>query len=342
MDRMFRMSGSGVAIFLVAVLSMAPSCPRHIVGEPEADGAGVRIGKHTIDGVSTQTVDLVPDPGAPPSARVFIPSTARLTPLYTVEVTVGFPDPADAASFAGHAGLENRVTGSSPLDFHGIYIRSTPGGPQAFSVIAVGGGLLLGGSPVTFPGANWVDLRITNNGSGVYFYARRTGDPDFIWIQGQPAPAGVYSPGIAAYDFGGGPSFSFLDPVVTHEPDPQDPVVFENAYEALIDSMFRDVCFPLEHAGSLAAGPGPDITAAATIIDGLAAGLPALRSSVTALPADTPGQQDFLTGFERSLVKLEKQVLKARKTANRGKSPLKTIAKARLLLDSMIGALRQR
>jgi hypothetical protein len=156
-------------------------------------------------------------------------------------------------------------------------------------------------------------------------------------VLGQPAPAGVYSPGIAAYDIGGGPSVSFYDPVVTETSDPAG----GNAYEFLADAMFRDVCFPLENAGSLVAGPHPDIPSAASILDGLAAGLPSLLPLVTSLPTATQKEQDFASSLQRSLSKFAKEVLKAQKTGNKGKSPLKSIAKARLLADALIGALRQ-
>ena len=226
---------------------------------------------------------------------------------------------------------------SSPLDFHGVYVYPTAGGLRVSAKVGSGGGLLQAGSEV-FLGANWLDLLILNTGSGVYFQARRTGDANFTLVLGQPTPAGVFSPGIAAYDFGGGPAVSFYDPVLSESSDPAG----GNAYEALADVVFKDVIFPLEHAGSLVAGPHPDIPSAASILDGLASGLPSLLPLVTSLPAATQSEQAFASSLARSLSKFTKEIFKAQKAANKGKSPLKSLAKARLLADALIGALRQR
>jgi hypothetical protein len=254
-----------------------------------------------------------------------------------VQVTCGLPMPEDATGFTpGFGGIECQVPGTSPLQFHGLYIQPAPAGTQVFFAYNNGGGPVSGGTTF-FTDARFMDLMIAHDGSSVTYSARETGEETFTNLGSGPTSPGPFAPGLGVFNFGDGRTVSFFDVFISEDSAPAG----ATPYAELADRLARDALFPVTNAQSHLNGPDPDPDAAATIVNGLASSIPALLGYASLLPAATPEQQKFVSALNKSIIKLHKEILKAQKAIGKGKSPLKSLEKARLLLESMMGVLRQ-
>ncbi len=327
-----------LGIVLSAFVGMG-GCPVMQPWYSDSDQASIELDRHPVDGVETNTVDIVADEGST-GAHLFQGNDSELTPPYTVQVTAGLPMPEQAAGFSpGFGGLELSVPGTSPLVFHGLYIQPAPTGTQVFFAYNNGGGASTGGTTF-FNGANFMDLRIENDGTDVVFGARPLGDSVFQTLGTVPAPPGAFlNPGIGVFNFGDRERVSFFDVFVTESSAPQG----ATPADELADRITRDLLQPLVNAQGHLNGPNPDTSAASAIVNGLASSIPALLGFAQSLPAGTKEEEKFRDSVEKSILKINKTVLKLKKALDRGKAPdklLKSLHKAILATTHLAGRLR--